>query len=390
MMHKKQPIAPPSNKAPAAPTTMPFQPGQVLGSVPFSSIQGQSELTDEELALLARGGYRDGDPVPDLSDTAAGRKLRAQIDYVGYDATNTEGKTPIDPATPPLVIKPARNIKDLSPAEAAKAATAFKEMGELYSKMEGARAAAEAQKAQDSVPPELASIPGYLEAMATTRQQPSIDIIDDVGLTGGAPKLRLKQRIVPEPEVAVESAVEVVTSSQDYIPHCPRCLHNLNGPLCEPTQEDKIGYIALIMGDQKRFRKTVSLFGGRIIVTFRSLLTSEENLALVQIDEDTHNNKFANLILYTATLEDYRMLMSIESVQRKGKQTLEIAPIGDYEFDSDVNTTPLPEFKAWLDDELFSAFSLRNTVSKSHWEFAQILQYLESRAPDDPFFDGIG
>ena len=187
-----------------------------------------------------------------------------------------------------------------------------------------------------------------------------------------------------QPEPAPEKA------GSDCAITCPRCNHNLNGTLYEPTMADKVAYIALVMGDHKRFRKTVSLFGGRLTVTFRSLLTSEENLALTQVDDDVRCGKFGNLILYAATLEDYRLLMSIENVQRAGRAAIAIAPITDYEYDKDTYKTALPEFKEWLDEDVFLAASVRNAVAKAYFEFAQVLKYLETKAPDDPFFVGIG
>jgi hypothetical protein len=171
---------------------------------------------------------------------------------------------------------------------------------------------------------------------------------------------------------------------------CPRCNFDLNGELFVPTLADKIGYIALVMGDQKRFHRTATLFGGRITLVFRSLTTAEENLALTQIDDDAKQGKVSNLVLYAALLSDYKMLMSIESVQRKGKPPVAIAPIASYEYDEKANKTALPEFKEWLDAEVFLAASVRNAVSRAYFEFSQILQMMEAKAPDSDFFSGIG
>jgi hypothetical protein len=110
---------------------------------------------------------------------------------------------------------------------------------------------------------------------------------------------------------------------------------------------------------------------------------------MTQVDTDAKDNKICNLVLYAAMMDDYRMLMSIESVQRKGKPALQLAPIAEYEFDATKNKTALPEFKEWIDEEVFLAASVRHAISHAHFEFTEILKLLEAKAPDSDFFDGI-
>jgi hypothetical protein len=387
---KQPPVAPASRKAPPATDVLPFVPGQIVGSVPISAIRGQSDLTDAERAVLQSGGYRDGDPVPDLANTAASRKLRAQAARVAEEAADIRGLTPIDPTTPPLTSHRARNVKDMSPDEQSQALSAFREMDELQQKLKEARVRAAAAAAEEAeIPAHMAAIPGYMAAMSVANEAPDVELVDDIDLAGGKPKLRM--RVAVEPKPAPEPAPAVAGSDlSGYAVSCPRCNHNLNGPLYEPTTEDKVAYIALIMGEQKRFRRAVALFGGRLKVVFRSLLTSEEDMAFRQADADIAAGKISNLLLYTVALEDYKMLMSIESVQRAGKAAISVAPISDYEYDEETNRTPLPEFKRWLDDEVFLAASVRNAVVNAYHKFSEILRYMDVKAPDDPFFDGIG
>lgn len=382
-MNQKRPVAPARQALPAE--AMPFKPGQVLGMVPMSTIAGSHELTDSELEILQRGGYREGDPLPDLAGTAAATRLRQHVVDVIREAEDVAGLTPIDPTTPPLAMQPTRDISQLPPSEAVKAAAAFKELTELQDRMHQAR---EQAKAIEELPERMTTIPGYLEAMAAT-QQPTAELIDDLGLSDDKPRMRKKQPVAPVAPAAPTPEAKSGSDITDLRVTCPRCQFDLNGELFTPTVEDKVSYMALVMGDQNRFRRKVSLFGGRIIVVFRSLLTSEEHLAMRQVDEDAKLDKISNLVLYASTLEDYKMVMSIESVQRKGKPPVVIAPIADYEFDDKKNRTALPEFREWLDDEVLNAGSIRRAINREYFVFTQIMHMCEVHAPDSDFFDGI-
>lgn len=380
MERKRAPLAPPARQT-TPQEVLPFRPGQIIGTVPLTAIKGTDELTDQERTLLQRGGYQEGDPLPDLSNTAAGLRLRKQVEEVVREAEDVRLSPPATASTLPL--KQPRDIHTLAPHEREKALREFKELDELSGRIKQAR---EEASAHEEIPDHMAAIPGYLEAMAVTQQPPTVELVDDIGMTDARPRLRMKQQPAPQPPPEAKTGADI----SDLRVVCPRCNHDLNGELYTPTLEDKVSYMALLMGDQNRFRRKVSLFDGRIVVTFRSLLTAEEQLAMAQTDEDAKNGKISNLVFYAATLEDYKMVMCIESVQRKGKPPFMVAPITAYEFDDKQNRTALPEFRTWLDDEVLTAASIRRAVSRSYFEFSQILQYIEAHAPDSDFFAGIG
>ena len=378
-MERKRPLAPPAQQIPLE--GMPFKPGQMVGTVSISDIKGAAELTDSERTLLQRGGYQPGDPLPDLSGTAAALRLRKHVEDVVRDAEDIAGLTPIDPTTPPLAPQPVHDISTLPPAEAAKAAQAFKEINELRGRMQQSR---EQAQAYDDLPERMTTVPGYLEALAVTQQPPTVELVDDIGATDERPRLRRKQP-APPPAAAPKAGADIT----DMPVICPRCQFDLNGELFTPTLADKVSYMALVMGDTNRFRRKAVLFDGRITVVFRSLLTSEEHLAMAQVDEDATAGKISNLVLYAAALEDYKLIMSIESVQRKGKPPVQISAIADYEFNDKKHRTALPEFREWIDDEILTAGSIRRASNRSFFEFTQILQMIEAHAPDSDFFAGI-
>jgi hypothetical protein len=244
--------------------------------------------------------------------------------------------------------------------------------------------AREQAKAVEDMPDRMTTIPGYLEAMATAQNMPSVELVDDIGFMDT--KLHPRKKAVV---TAVPPATKTGADISNLIVTCPRCQFDLNGELFVPTREDKVSYMALVMGDQKRFRRKASLFGGRIEIVFRSLLTAEEHLAMSQVDEDAKRDKISNLVLYASTLEDYKMVMSIESVQRKNKPPIVLEPIIAYEFDDSKNRTALPEFREWVDDEVLSAGSIRRAVNRAYFEFTQIMHMCEGHAPDSDFFVGI-
>lgn len=364
-------------RLPIAPTRavqgeqLPFTPGAIVGRVGADTVIGTNELTAEELAVLRQAGYSAGDPLPDIRNTAVGRRLQAEADAIRKQEADLTGLLPVDPRTPPLPGPVPRQIDDLPPAERAAAMQAFAEMEELQTRLVAAR-----KGTQPQIQPQLAHIPGYLDAMNVATS--NINLIDDIGLGGQLPPaLPLRDQPVP-PEEAEEPA------GKEYC-CCPRCNHNLTDEVVVPSAEDKLVYIASIMGDRKRFIKEVSLFGKRIIVEFRSLTTAEVDLAIQQADIAVQNEAITSSLEYARTVEEYKMLMSIGRFIRAGSAPVELPEITAIAFDENLYATPLPVLKAYM-DALFGLDTVRRTICTQYVWFTQILAYLEAKAADSDFF----
>lgn len=384
MKERKRKFPLPPAASTAAPVqSMPFQPGQVLGVLPKDAVGG-SELTPQEQALLQQAGFRDGDPLPNLTDTTIAARMRAQVAQIKMEAEDLSGLTPVDPKTPPIEPPKPRRIEDMAPAERAQTYATLQEMNELQQRMNAARIqqqATEAMSASDAV----MGAPGAAEAIAAAAagiQQPVIELKDDV-----TRKVNLRKRPAePAPQISSPDQNAAGSDLTDTPVICPRCGFDMNGELIEPTSEDKIAYVACVMGKQRRFRKQVSLFGDRIIVVFRSLLPKEVDMALNQADAELNKGRITNVAGYARATEWYKLCAGIESIQRAGSIKRDIPEVDDVEFDETENPTAYPEIKEYLDSDVFITDSVRKAIGTQWIKFNQILQYLEAKADSPDFF----
>jgi len=224
----------------------PANPGTIMGKVPRSAANG-TRLTPMEKQVLDAGGWKEGDPIPDLTDTVLAKRLTAEAAAIGKAAANTEGLTPVPPNTPPIVPPEIRDISELAPAERAQYYQTMAELAEVEAKIANAKnGTVSAQSAIDM------TIPGMQQAVATVSQAEN-----------AAPE--------PAPTASPETPAPVTI--------CPRCGADVTAAVQLPTRIDIQNYVQAVLGGQ-RFYKAYQLFGGKLDIVFRSLLPAEEDAML--------------------------------------------------------------------------------------------------------------
>jgi len=380
----------------------PQRPGKILGKLPVDAVRGAEDLTEDERVLLAHAGHQAGDPVPDLSTTAVGRRLAAQAAQIEQEASDLAGLTPVDPRTPPIKMPEPVPIEELPEAEQQALAARMLEMQELQVQLAAAKSQKSAEAAANAMPASVASAPGGFAAVqharqAAAQQQGKLTITDDLG-DRSKPGFSLKQKPAkpevpsdPEPEIysREENSEAGGAVPEDYAVICPRCSFDLNTDLNEPTDADKIAFVACILGGEHRFTKEYSLFGGKIKVVFRALKPREVDTAIQQADIDLQADKIVNLVQYSREIERYKLAAGIAVIARQGHTELEFPEIGALEYDEENFATPVAAMDDYLHNEVFTTDSLRKVIYNAWAEFLGTLATLEAKAEDPDFFSGI-
>lgn len=337
----------------------PYKTGEIIGTVPKNKADSPS-LTEFERSVLEGSGWKPGEKLPDLTNTAFGQRAKQHADNIRKQAEEQiKGKAPVPADTPPAKAPPTRDISEVHPAERMEIENLLKEQG---------------------LPEQSVVEDGGTQIVndLSTRFNPLKD----------ARTPQKPDTAAPEPDTDSDKANATVQQDETQ-KLCERCGHILGAPLVDVTDEDKQNYIQTILGGI-RFRKTYEAYGGRLKFTFRSLSPLESNMAFDQADNDTASSKISTGLQYMRRLEDYRLVSAIESLERLGKSPTQFAEVGNLEYDSDVFNTPLPQLVEFMHEKIFVSDHVRRTIGQFWAGFQRLLETLEAKARDPDFFDETG
>lgn len=193
-----------------------------------------------------------------------------------------------------------------------------------------------------------------------------------------------------EPEPATEKPKETVDPS--LVVFCPRCGWDMRQKFdVVPTDREKEDFLATLLGGV-RFKKKYELFGGRIVVTFRSLLAEENKLIYRQLVLDQQQNKVATEAEWFVQMMDYRLACSLESVADKSGKVLMVIPLLEemaFEANKDEPlATPLPK-QLDLINKNMAQEATRRLVGTHLRQFQRLVEALEAMALEPNFWNGI-
>lgn len=198
----------------------------------------------------------------------------------------------------------------------------------------------------------------------------------------------------PAPPVDENKSESGITKQEPKA--CPHCGWELaKEDLVEINEEDKVNFVQCLLGDV-RFKKKYSIFGGRMIVTFRSLTTKESDLAYKQLVVDAQKDVQSKIIgdtsFYWRTLMSYRCVMAVERIETE-KDIIEVPTID--EIDVPEDSYKIPDTKLFpLFDDLVSQIMpnevMRNTISHLYTEFQSLCDKLQTMAESRDFWKAIG
>lgn len=208
--------------------------------------------------------------------------------------------------------------------------------------------------------------------------------------TPEAPVVENKASDAAEKEVTAEKPKDTVDPA--LVVFCPRCGWDMRQKFdVVPTDREKEDFLATLLGGV-RFKKKYELFGGRIVVTFRSLLAEENKLIYRQLVLDQQKNKVATEAEWFVQMMDYRLACSLESVADKNGKVLMVIPLLEemaFEPDKDEPlATPLPK-QLDLINKNMAQEATRRLVGTHLRQFQRLVEALEAMALEPNFWNGI-
>jgi hypothetical protein len=158
------------------------------------------------------------------------------------------------------------------------------------------------------------------------------------------------------------------------------------------TDEDIMSFAAAILDPlpSSRFRKRVSLMGGKLLVVFRDLTTRESKLAATQTRQDAVDGKISGEVECYVTLMEYRMAMGIESISdARGAVLAEIPPVFDIPIEDADKPHRLARLIEFMDETAYPKESTKRTIAVHFRQFQRLVAELEAKAADPDFCQGI-
>jgi len=194
----------------------------------------------------------------------------------------------------------------------------------------------------------------------------------------------------PEPPPATMDPATIAGGIPE-IHNCPRCMWDLKQPFTvEPTEADKQLFVAAILGAQ-RFIKTISVMGGNLQITYRSLLSTETDLVFRQLAYDMRQNRLTDDASYFMLLQTYRLLMSVASIQDGiGRVLVEIPPAAELGIDDlEGEPTILRKLNNWFNENVAPMESTRRIIVQHQHAFQRLVEALEVMTAEADFWTGI-
>jgi hypothetical protein len=276
-------------------------------------------LPPQDRALLKSLDWKEGDPIPsDLPEILAGTAaVNALVDEYTSD----------DDRRIPQIAEQSVNLTEVAlnslPAEHREEVEAF--MQDVQTELSG-----DAKKPKPVISPPRVS-PSVREqakqALLRAKSQQTRDIAAqqansefagvDPGVRRVLENTEVLQESPDEPEEPQEAAAQpkaADTGLSSAHTHCLRCGFPADKPdLVDVTESDKLSWLQSMVGDQP-FRKTFSMYGGRVTVTLRLLTPSEQDMITAQQWRDLAEERYAKPD-YIQFQERYIIAMSLVAVR---------------------------------------------------------------------------
>jgi hypothetical protein len=218
-------------------------------------------------------------------------------------------------------------------------------------------------------------------------EQPAPEIIDDRAISAA-------ETPPPPATEPTDTQVVAVPPAEDLKPaavFCPRCGWDARMKFdVVPTDRDKEDFLSTLLGGQ-RFRKKYELFGGKVVVTFRSVLAEENKLIYRQLVLDQAVDKVRTEAEWYVQLMDYRLACSLDTITNdSGKVLAEVSelvmPTSPIDADSQ---TPIVAQLDIINKNILAQEATRRLVGMHLRQFQRLIESLEAMALEPSFWTGI-
>lgn len=346
-------------------------PALSAGGAKLPYKRGATKVTDFTKQQLEQVGWQEGDPVPgDLGEVVAKLAAEAASEDDQVKIEDTELAKGWQPPTPKFV-----KIEDL-PAEKQK---------ELQDFLQDYKRQAEKEAQQQETLREIeASIPESATPEVKERLREQM-LADHEAATNPPPP--------PPPKQAEDD-------DKLKLPPLPQNCARCQWPVAEPfkmeaTDQDKQEFLITVLGGI-RFTRVISLLGGNMQVTLRSLTTAESVMISQQLGSMVRVGEIRGDVEYTAKFFEYRLALGVARVVAGGQVIYE-APesIATWTTEhppangSELSFTPLPRFVTYFQENGVRHEHVRRMVGSHHQNFQRLVEHLEIMADEPSFWGGI-
>jgi len=187
------------------------------------------------------------------------------------------------------------------------------------------------------------------------------------------------------------AAIEVPPAAERVEPFCPRCGWDMKQKFeVVPTDKDKEDFLIATLGGQ-RFRRTYELFGGKVLVTFRSMLADENKAIYRQLVADQVSRKIATEAEWFVQMMDYRLACSLDEItSNTGKVAAALPELQlVLPLPEDDAANPLVQQLNLVNKDVLAQEVTRRLVGTHLRKFQRLIEALEAMALEPSFWNGI-
>lgn len=326
-------------------------------------------LSDFTKKTLLQFNWKDGDPIPAT---------------LGDFLLKTKEAIPASSRTDVLI------DAEKMPAEA---------VAQVNALLAEARVIGDKEKARQARQKELQSVTEGMapNVAAAVEQILGPQIVDDRATMAATPAAEAAPapKPVPQPEepVVPDAVEEALMPAMAFMPFCPRCGWDMRQKYdVNATDRDKEDFVACLLGNT-RFKRTFDLFGGKLRVTLRALLTEETKAIYKQLIIDQQQGVVNSEAEWFAQMMDYRLACSVESLADKDGKLISVVPeMAEMPFTPDKDNplaTPLVATLDYVNTKVLAQEVTKRLVGTHLRQFQRLVEALEAMALEPSFWTGI-
>lgn len=343
-------------QTPVAPSSQPARPSQALPGnglpLPTGSVLS---LSPEEEATLKKLNWKKGDPIPDVAAAIAQIKLEEQTAMP-------------DASLPPVVPGKVVDFADLTPEQQQKLEQDVASMIEAGKRLEAIQSSLVDQ-------PSDPSVNRAIETLQAGRDQFNVTMT---------------------PEVKTEDEPDTMRTAADVKHICDNCGwgEETEQSVVEVTDLDKQNFLSSVIGGS-RFVREYTLFGGQVVVAFRSLTQRETDLIITQTAYDDSNGELPQVAYdyeFMRRVNNYKMVLSLCRI-KLGEKVERLPEISEVKADpknaDGKPQTSIKDYYKYVMETCLDNESLFRSVLVLRDRFANLQRRLEANMFNADFYKGI-
>lgn len=244
----------------------------------------------------------------------------------------------------------------------------------------------EDERAVENMNPEVAALYQQLASAGP-------EIVDDRPEDAAAePAAEPEAPAAKEPEAPVPD--EPVSPPMVILPFCPRCGWDMRQKFdVEITEQVKQEFVAAILGGT-RFQQRIELLGGKLNLTFRSLLADENKLVHRQLVLDQQDGEITTEAEWVLRMLEYRLACSLDQVtDQNGRPLHVVPPVLEYPHTPPTHKplqTALVPLLEYINTKILAHEVTRRLAAQQLRQFQRLVEALEAMALEPSFWNGIG